>query len=122
MPSDPDELLTTTQVAELLHCSRQHVATLCDDGTLPSTRAGSHRRIRRSDVEHYLRPPLRREDERSLWLNYALAAKLVRDPQGVIERAKRRLQQLRRTHADGSVNRWFDRWQEALDEGPTAVL
>jgi excisionase family DNA binding protein len=120
-PAD-DELLTTTQVAALLHCSRQHVATLCDSGALPSTRAGTHRRIRRSDVERFVRPPLRREDERSLWINYALAAKLIRDPGNVIERATKRLQQLRRIHGDGSVNHWFDRWQVALSEGPTAVL
>lgn len=65
---------------------------------------------------------VRREDERSLWLNQAMAAKLVLDPVGVIERAKERLQQLRRTHRGGGSDQWFDKWQQALDEGPDAVL
>ncbi|HLL69073.1 MAG TPA: hypothetical protein VK453_25660 [Micromonosporaceae bacterium] len=65
---------------------------------------------------------LRREDEQSLWINHALAAKLVVDPTNVIERAKVRLQRLRAIHSDGSSNLWFDRWQVALDAGPHAVL
>jgi len=64
--------------------------------------------------------PMRREDERSLWLNYALAAKLVADPDGVIERAKKRLQRLRSIHRHSG--RWFDLWEDALNDGPPAVL
>jgi excisionase family DNA binding protein len=115
-------LLTTTQAAQLLHCSRQHVVHLCDNGDLPHAWAGKHRRIHRDHIEALLGPPTRREDERSLWLNYAFAAKLVQDPDGVIERAKQRLQQLRRVHSDGSSDHYLNQWQTALDEGPDAIL
>lgn len=67
-------------------------------------------------------PELRREDERSLWLNHALAAKLVLDPIGTLELAKQRLQSLRETHAHGRSDKYFDAWQVALDEGPHVVL
>jgi excisionase family DNA binding protein len=118
---DPD-ILTTTQAANLLHCSRQHVVHLCDTGQLPHTRAGRHRRIRRRDVEQLIHPPIRRDTEQSLWLHIALAAKLVQDPIGVIERAKERLRFLRNVHSDGSVDYWYDRWEALLDEGVHAVL
>lgn len=120
--------LTTTQAATILGCSRQHIAKLCDNGTLPCEHIGSHRRIRREDLDTYQhrhrqgQDRVRREDEQSLWLNYVYAAKLVQDPHGVIERAKQRLQRLRQTHSDGSSNRYLDAWQQALDDGPDAVL
>ncbi|UAB96987.1 helix-turn-helix domain-containing protein [Dactylosporangium vinaceum] len=50
----------------MLHCSRQHVVDLCSNGTLAFVRAGTHRRIRRDDVERLLRLPFRREVEKSL--------------------------------------------------------
>jgi excisionase family DNA binding protein len=117
-----DDLLTTGEVAELLRCSRQHVVDLCDRNVLPCVRVGVHRRIPRREVEALIGPPERREDERSLWLNHAFAAKLVADPAGIIERAKERLQRLRSSHSDGRSDVWFDRWQVALDAGPDAVL
>jgi excisionase family DNA binding protein len=84
--------LTTTAAAALLHCSRQHVVDLCDNGTLPFVRAGTHRRIRRDDVERrLLRPPFRREVDKSLWLHRAVAGKLVADPVRGMALARRKL-------------------------------
>ncbi len=45
-----ETLLRTGAAVDLLGCSRQHVVDLCDQGVLPSTRVGSHRRVRRGDV------------------------------------------------------------------------
>jgi excisionase family DNA binding protein len=120
MPSD--DILTTVQAAKLLHCSRQHVVHLCETGRLSHVKVGRYRRLRREDVERFLDPEMRREDERSFWINVALAAKLVQDPDGVIERAKERLQFLREVHSDGRSGVYMDGWQAALDEGPHAVL
>ena len=82
--TSPDDYLTTTQAAALLGCSRQHIVHLCDIGQLPHTRRGTHRRIRRSDVDRLLSPPLRREDERSLWFLFVRVdprlSDLRRDP------------------------------------------
>jgi excisionase family DNA binding protein len=122
---DGDGYLTTTEVAAILGYSRQHIVKMCDSGQLPHIRHGSHRRIRRSDLVPFLphqEQPVRREDEQSLWLNYVYAAKLVQDPNGVIERAKQRLERLRHSHNDGSSERYLDAWQAALDAGPDAVL
>lgn len=67
--------------------------------------------------------PLRREDERSLWLNYAFVGKLVRDPVGVLAAARERLQHLRGIHEHGRRSHpYLDRWEAAIDEGPHAVL
>lgn len=64
--------------------------------------------------------PQRREDERSLWLNIAVAAKLVRDPKGVVAAAKVRLERLRAEHPRSGP--YLDQWEQALTEGPHAVL
>ncbi|HZJ09137.1 MAG TPA: helix-turn-helix domain-containing protein [Trueperaceae bacterium] len=45
-----DELLTTTQAAELLNLSRPSVVNICDSGRLPYQLAGKHRRLRLADV------------------------------------------------------------------------
>ncbi|WP_433059510.1 helix-turn-helix domain-containing protein [Dactylosporangium sp. CS-033363] len=117
-----DDLLTTTQAAALLHCSRQHVADLCDSGTLPFARIGTHRRVRRADVERLLRPPLRRETEKSLWLHRAVAGKLVADPDRGLALARRNVAHRRAVHTDGSADPWFDAWERLLDEGVDAVV
>nr|BFE64543.1 helix-turn-helix domain-containing protein [Dactylosporangium thailandense] len=122
MSSTPSALLTTTQAAVLLHCSRQHVVDLCDSGTLPFVRAGTHRRIRRDDVERLLRPPFRREVEKSLWLHRAVAGKLVAHPVRGMALAYRNLAHRREVHSDGSADTWFDAWERLLDEGVDAVV
>lgn len=75
-----NDWLTTGETATMLGVSRQHVVDLCDRGELPCTRAGTHRRIRRSDVERMITPLLTREQEKSLWLHRALLGHLMIEP------------------------------------------
>ncbi len=48
------ELLTTSQASELAGISPTYLRNLTDAGTIPTEYRGSHRRIRRSDVERWL--------------------------------------------------------------------
>lgn len=59
------ELLTTSQAAELAGISHSYLRKLTDARTLPVEYRGSHRRIRRADVEDWLRGQLRRTDASS---------------------------------------------------------
>lgn len=114
-----EELLTTGEAAKILSTSRQHVVDLCDRGDLPFVTTGSHRRIRRADVE-VLRnrtQRLTRDQMRSLWIGYATAGELAADPPRVIVKARRNLAKLRATHARGASSRWLDEWERIL-KGP----
>lgn len=95
----PDDLLTTGEAAKLLNSSRQHVVNLCRRGVLPYTSIGTHRRIRRQDLEALRSRTgrLRREDRRSLWLAYATAGKIVSDPPTAVERARHQIALMRPT-------------------------
>lgn len=117
------DVLTTGQAAELLGTSRQHVVDLCMSGRLPYMLTGSHRRVRRADVEA-LRAgsaALTRDQQRSLWLHRAVAGKLVMNPGPVVARARRNLARLRAAHPRGLVREDFDAW-EALLDGPPGRL
>jgi excisionase family DNA binding protein len=116
-----EQLLRTGDAAALLGCSRQHVVDLCDRGELPFVRAGRHRRIARRDIEALLRPAMRREQARSLWLHHAVAGRLVVDPSGVLDRARANLDRMRTAHPDGWAAVWLDRWEQVLDAGPEDV-
>ena len=45
--------LTTQSVAELLGCSRPHVVKLLEQGKIPYTKVGKHRRVKYEDVVRY---------------------------------------------------------------------
>jgi excisionase family DNA binding protein len=118
-----DALLTTGQVAVLLGSSRQHVVDLCASGRLPYQLVGTHRRVRRADVEALRNPELNltRDQLRSLWLHRAVAGKLALDPPRVLRRAKRNLLRMRQAHPQGGVQADFDAWEELLG-GPLEQL
>ncbi|WP_234358917.1 excisionase family DNA-binding protein [Plantactinospora sp. BC1] len=117
-----DDLLTTGEAAVLLGSSRQHVVDMCDQGLLPYVRVGSHRRLRRSDVEAVLRPELTRDQLKALWLHRAVAGRLVSDPDAVLAKAAANLERLRSVHPDGMAAKWLERWRAVLDAGVESVL
>lgn len=117
--TDPEELLTTGQAAQLLGSSRQHVVDLCESGDLPHLTVGTHRRLRREDVERAGQRTTRsnRSDRRSRWLNIAVAGELVRDPDTVLSRARQNLELLQAKHPRGQGADWLRQWEKLLD-GP----
>ncbi len=90
LASTGEERLTTGEAARLLGCSRQHVVALCESGDLAYLTVGTHRRLRRADVEEALHRTTRtnRADRRSRWLTVAVAGQLVRDLEPVLARAR----------------------------------
>ena len=117
--AEGEQLLTTGEAAKLLGTSRQHVVDLCNSGDLPYVVVGRHRRVSRRDVEAIRTGTrkLTRDQRRSLWLSYAVAARLVEDPPQVLEQARRNLDGMLASSARGSARVWLEQWQQLL-EGP----
>jgi excisionase family DNA binding protein len=116
------DLLSIGEAAILLRSSRQHVVDLCARGLLPVIAVGTHRRVRRTDVEALIVPALTREQLVQLWLHQAIAGKFVSNPAALLAAAAITIRRLRRLHPEGPAWEWLDRWQVVLDGGPEAVL
>lgn len=119
---DSDERLTTGEAAKLLSCSRQHVVDMCDEGLLPFTWAGRHRRVSLRDVQAIRRgsDTMNRAERRSLWLAYVVAGALLIDPDRHLARASEQLERMRPT-ARGRAREWLVDWERLLD-GPVDQL
>ncbi|GAA1489154.1 hypothetical protein GCM10009626_19000 [Brachybacterium sacelli] len=118
-----DIWLTTGETATLLGVSRQHVVDLCDRGELVCTKAGTHRRIRRSEVQRLFNPQLTREQEKSLWLHRALMGHLMLDPQKVLQMATENITRWKPKHrADGIAMRSLEQWEQVLSGGVDVVV
>jgi DNA binding domain, excisionase family len=124
LAAEGDELLSTGEAALILNTSRQHVVDLCERGDLPFVTTGSHRRVLRADVEalRTRTQRLTRDQDRSLWLGYAIAGKLVADPLGVSNKARRNLARLEGVHSGGASSRWLTEWKKLLDGSVDRVL
>lgn len=119
---DPEQQLTTGEAAKLLNSSRQHIVDLCESGLLPYTTLGTHRRVRRGDIEtlRHRTERLTHDQQRSLWLAYAVAGRIVSDPVGTIEIARHNVETMRSV-VRGSAAKWLDEWEKLLD-GPIDQL
>jgi excisionase family DNA binding protein len=116
------DLITTSAAARLMGCSRQHVVDLCSAGRLPYVSTGTHRRVRRRDVEAFLRYDgrrLRPEQRRSLWIGRAMAGRIARDPAAALALGRENLERLRSVHRRSGP--WLDAWAAILDD-PDAVM
>ena len=120
--ADGDQLLTTGEAASLLNSSRQHVVDLCERGELPYTTVGTHRRVRRADLEalRTRTQKMTRDQRRSLWLAYATAGRVVEDPDRAKQLARRNLERMRES-SRGQARRWLDEWEHLVD-GPVDRL
>jgi len=116
------EMLTTGEAARVLNSSRQHVVDLCNRGDLPFVTVGTHRRVRRADVESLRDRTLRltRDQRRGLWLAFAVGGRIAADPEAARVLALRNLATMRQS-ARGQAVFWLEEWGRLLD-GPIADL
>lgn len=127
LETNPDELLTTGQVARILGTSVRHVVNLCLRGELPYTMVGTHRRIRRSDAEALAGRaagnaggPMTRDQLRALWLHRAVAGKVAADPEQILTKAEATARKLLARAPAGAP--WLRQWLAAIGRGPEAVM
>jgi excisionase family DNA binding protein len=116
------DLLTIGEAAILLRFSRRRVLDLCARGLLPYVSVGSHRRVRRADVEALIHPVLTRAELEQLWLHQAIAARYTAQPSAVLAIAEINLRRLRRLHPGGAEWEWLERWEVLLAGEPGAVV
>lgn len=118
-----DELLTTGEAAALLGVSRQQVVDLCEEGQLPFSWAGKHRRLLRRDVETVAAGNRRmtRDQARSLLMSYAVAGRVATDPDGTRAQARANLQRMVEATPRGGARVWLQEWSRLL-EGPLVEL
>jgi excisionase family DNA binding protein len=118
-----ETMLRTSAVAHMLGVSRQHVVDMCDRGELHCVRVGTHRRIPRGEVDRLIGSGLRREEEQSLWLHYALLAPLLTEPEAVISKARENILHWSHKHRrDGMAMRYLAKWERVLDDGLDAIV
>lgn len=117
-----NHLLTTGEAAKILNSSRQHIVDLCDRGELPFATIGTHRRVRQSDIDamRTRTEHLTRDQERSLWIAYAVAGCIVNNPSTALVLAHNNLKVMRRS-SRGQARIWFDEWEKLVD-GPVEDL
>jgi excisionase family DNA binding protein len=125
--SGDDDLLTTGEAAALLGTTARHVVQLCDRGELPYRLAGSHRRVRRADVEALAGRaaisqggPMTEDQLRSLWLGRVAAAEVARDPDKALETARETALSFLSKEPAGA--QWLRDWLALIDRGPEAVM
>ena len=121
--ANSDDLLTTGEAAKLLGMSRQHIVDLCNAGDLPFTQVGTHRRIRRSDID-LLRTGNRRttaDQRQSLFLAYAIAGQLVTEHERTLRVARTNLKEMTSSSSRGAARVWLAEWSKLLD-GPLQTL
>lgn len=126
MTSADEELLTTGQAARVLGSSRQHIVDLCLRGQLPHTSTGTHRRVRRRDLESLASaaraPELTRDQRRSLWLHRAIAGRISEDPERHLAAARRNLALMTDAHPRGRAAVQLREWEQLLGGPVEAVL
>lgn len=112
---DGNRLLTTGEAAKLLNSSRQHVVDLCDRGELPFVTLGTHRRVRQSDIDAIRTRSVRltRDQERSLWISYAVAGQIVSNPPIALQLASKNLTLMRQS-SRGQAQIWLDEWEKIV--------
>jgi excisionase family DNA binding protein len=121
---ETSDLISTGRAAAILGTSRQHVIDLCERGDLPFTKTGVHRRVSRREVEALAARGRRltRDQRRSLWLNQAVAGKLVQNPESVIGQARRNLGTLQKKHTRGQAARALSEWDKVLGRPVEEIL
>lgn len=126
MAQRDEDLLTTGQAARFLGSSRQHVVDLCTRGQLAHTSTGTHRRVRRADLERFASsahaPELTRDQRRSLWLHRAIAGRIAEDPDRHLRTARRNLGVMMAAHPRGRAAVQLREWQKLLAGPVEAVL
>ncbi len=127
LETNPDELLTTGQVAKILGTTVRHVVNLCLRGELPYSMVGTHRRIRRLDADALAGRaagnaggPMTRDQLRALWLHRAVAGKVAADPEHILAKAEATARRLLARDPAGAP--WLRQWLAVISRGPEAVM